>query len=943
MPKKESKIVEETVDDADITAIDDVDILENADNTDIVVREENASGDLMIYEPQKQDLILYEKLEKTKTTKRGIFSLIIIVIIALLIIAIGGFLYKGLSQESALSKDNFDLKPRNNEALAVDNETKALTVSPYEYNGILDLRKYFKSESSSLSFEIFTNDGKNRKIDKLDLASVYKQKDKNPEYTVKVSFKSNKKYFYTKLKFDFKNVIVLKTPSGDCQVSYNEYMKNRGSYITFFEKELRKNKILNAFSSKNDALNRDVKQWFFDTDRQQNFSIKEFEEIKKDNKVKELVLYSNNSFSNGITVEYKFIMGDGIFYTTYAKDGEELPNLDLLNDLKNKLIYPTMKRDVNDEFSDESREKAKEYYEFVGWFYKDDHQELGIKAGDEFKMDQKVPSTKFASYEIVPKFVRKAIDIYYMSSEDLLKSEDGYNLKDKKSTKAKLTKKDGGFNWEYELLTDVKDEGDTYFTNWVLKNGNNISNNDEMNIERLQKDETKVYLFPKYRNYIKARFELVNLENLQLNQINGRGSEKIFDKVNALNENKRIIGEVENYREIDGNYFEGYYLSNGEKIDENTTFSYIENFDNKIYIRYKKVKVSVSFDRLFFDSETQKLKNERLSTHSKFYETGKVSLGEILNEYKDEIINKYPDYIMEEKKADFTESLVGVKNQSFTITIRVPNIILKAKIDSYHSFEMPVYKGQILNMEYNYSSDRKIAGYKIKISDTEEIDFFTNSNLDKLVKKENDGKEFEANAYFEDRFDGTISIKKVFVDDNLEITDQNRIRTYYVKSKIKDIKLGSWAYHLYKDKLDYYQSIKDGEVSNPEIFEFVGTSGSWPNYAAVESEITFTYYRKSGELYFEYAPGTGKHFSIKLRTEQQIPYNEYSKLLHLMEPYIDAQKQVGKTFKGWGYGGSIHPELEAEKAKNFVLSWDFYNRYIAINSEHRKVLRPVYE
>ena len=939
MPKKENKIVEENVDYADITAIDDVDLSEN---TDIVVQEENAGSDVIVYEPQKQDLILYEKLEKTKTTKRGIFSLIIIIIIALLIIAIGGFLYKGLSQESALSKDNFDLKPRSNEALAVDNETKTLTVSPYEYNGFLDLKKYFKSESSSLSFDIFTSDGKNQKIEKLDLADVYKQKDKNPEYTVKVSFKSNKKYFYTKLKFDFKNVIVLKTPSGDCQVSYNEYMKNRGSYITFFEKELRKNKILNAFSSKNDALNRDVKQWFFDNNRQQNFSIKEFEEIKKDDKVKELVLYSNNSFSNGITVEYKFIMGDGIFYTTYAKDGDVLPDLDILNDLKNKLIYPTMKRDINDEFSDESREKAKEYYEFVGWFYKNDYDELGIKAGAEFKMDQKVPSIKYASYEIVPKFVRKAVDIYYMSGEDLLKNEDDYNLKDKKSTKAKLTKKDGGFNWEYELLTDVSDEGDTYFTNWFLKSGNDISNNAEINIERLKKDETKVFAFPKYRSYIKARFELVNLENLKLNQINGRDNEKIFDKVNALNENKRIIGEVENYREIDGNYLDGYYLSNGEKIDENTTFAYIESFENKIYIRYKKVNVSVNFDRLFFDSETQKLKTERISTHSKFYETGKVSLGEILNEYKDEIINKYPDYIMEEKKADFTGSLVGVKNQSFTITIRVPNIILKAKIDSYNEFEMPVYKGQILNMDYNYNSDQKVVGYKIKLSDTEEIDFFTNSNLDMLVKKENDGKEFVAQAYFEDRFDGTISIKKVFIDDNLKNTDPNRIRTYYVKSKIKDIKLGSWSYDLYKEKLDYYISIKDGEVSNPGIFEYVGSSGSWPNYQVVDSEITFTYYRKSAVLYFQY--GSDKHFEIRIRTEQEIQSNEYSKLLNLMAPYIEAQKQVGKTFKGWGYGNKLYPELEKEKARKFVLTWDFYNSHnVATNSNHRVVLIPIYE
>ena len=63
-----------------------------------------------------------------------------------------------------------------------------------------------------------------------------------------------------------------------------------------------------------------------------------------------------------------------------------------------------------------------------------------------------------------------------------------------------------------------------------------------------------------------------------------------------------------------------------------------------------------------------------------------------------------------------------------------------------------------------------------------------------------------------------------------------------------------------------------------------------------------------------------------------------------MAPYIEAQKQVGKQFKGWGYGNKLYPELEKEKARKFVLTWDFYNSHnVATNSNHRVVLIPIYE
>lgn len=114
----------------------------------------NKESDLIVFEPQKQDLILYEQLEKNKIHRRSMLSLILIILAFLLIVALGTSIYKILTTYTLLNADNFDLTPKNKEALQPLSD-KTLTVSPYEFNGMLDLRNYYKSKSSSLNFEYY--------------------------------------------------------------------------------------------------------------------------------------------------------------------------------------------------------------------------------------------------------------------------------------------------------------------------------------------------------------------------------------------------------------------------------------------------------------------------------------------------------------------------------------------------------------------------------------------------------------------------------------------------------------------------------------------------------------------------------------------------------------------------------------------------------------------
>ena len=250
-------------------------------------------SDLIVFEPQKQDLVLYEQLETNKIHRRSMLSLFLIIFAFFLIVVLGAGVYKILTTYTLLKLDNFDLTPKNDEALSPLAD-KTLTVSPYSFSGDLDLRKYYTSKSSTLNFEYYEKTSETSEytdvkyIKRISLSDVYENRYQQSRYVAKVMFKTVRKYYYVNLEFDYKNVINLKTPKGDVVASWKDYLEYPGTYKGFFEKELREKgkKILNPFTSKNDPINRDIETWFLDEKRKERFNHNRLVDIKRNNLLK---------------------------------------------------------------------------------------------------------------------------------------------------------------------------------------------------------------------------------------------------------------------------------------------------------------------------------------------------------------------------------------------------------------------------------------------------------------------------------------------------------------------------------------------------------------------------------------------------------------------------------------------------------------------------------
>ncbi len=885
---EKTKIKEEYV--SDIANYGDYD-----SNLDDELDKENAQKDLILYEPQKQDLMLYAELEKTKTNRRSLITLIVLIISAIIAVVIGIILYKGLTTYTELEKNSFDLKPKSEEALEPVNNN--LTVSPYNFKGNLDLRDYYDS-ASTLSFTYYKKkDEKGKKLEKLeniDLAKIYEKRANLDNYLVYIQFKTIRKYIYAGLNFDFKNVINLKTPKGDSLVSWKDYQKYPGAHTGFFEEVLRNNNLFDQFSGENDPLKKDAKDWFFDEERSKSFDKKELLKIKNDKKIKEIVLYSNNKFTEGITVRYRFLFSNDIQNTLFAKQNEVIEDQEYLDKLEKALIYPTMKIDnTTNKFNDEDRDKAKNYYFFDGWFYKQDYPESGISRGDKFDITKTVPNRPFASYDLIPRFRRRAMDIYYMSYEDIFKNEKDYNLDGKEKTIAQVSKNSlGMYEWVYELENYKSEHEDKYFINWINKDHDVVKNNMQFDIAKHDFENHRVYLYPRYKKYIKVDFSLLNLEDLKLDSIKGKDDETIESKMDEINKNIAKIEEIDNYH-TNENTLEGLFLTDGRKLDDTITFADLEKLANKIEIRYKKVPVTVTFKRFFYDNDKDALSSENSDEITKFYYKNTTTYKEILDEQIGIMKAKYPDYIYEKRTPDFDTIKLSDKKISLNINFRPYKIKLQIsgiKINGqWTQTTIDVYKDQKLTLNYDSIGNEEIYNYEYSLHNPitgkyDRYNFFKGDNLNSIITYENDSKKFLANPQTRKRKIGVVEITKIFIDESKPEGSPLRMRKYTFPEKIKNLPLGENI-----DSLKQYQDIRDNEISDPERFEIRKTIGNYPDYLNPETKIIYYYTLADVSLSFdsEYNPSFESfYFSGDVLIERTIRQSEFfAKLKEKIDNY----------------------------------------------------------
>ena len=880
----------------------------------------NKQSDLIVFEPQKQDLILYEQLEKNKIHRRSMLSLILIILAFLLIVALGTSIYKILTTYTLLNADNFDLTPKNKEALQPLSD-KTLTVSPYEFNGMLDLRNYYKSKSSSLNFEYYEKKGDTSEysnvkyVKNISLSDIYKRKNEKLNYVAKVIFKTIRKYYYVDLDFDFKNVINIKTPKGDVVSSWKDYIEYPGTYQGFFEKELREKgkNILNPFTSKNDPIKRDIETWYFDKSRQERFDRNKLIDIKRNVRIKENIIYSNNAFSNNFNVSYKFLYKNNIYGDFNAKPNENISenNKNYLKNLEQRFPYPSVKINSDGSYGDDLEEliNARNYYKLIGWFYLEDYPEVGISKGDEFKIDDIVPNLTYMTYKIVPKFERIALDIYYMESDDITQSESNYSLINKKKTRATLTKNNLGYDFEYNLEDYTKEYEEKYFINWIFKNGDKINNNDKFDISNLEFDKKNVYAYPKFEKYIYTEFYLLNFENLKLEKIKGKKNETILSKKKLIDKNRDTIEEVENYK-YGQNEFLGYYLSDGSNLTDDLTFEQVLRYSSKVEIRYKKVPISITFKRYFYNPSIKNTQSEEIKTFTKYYETGVNKLGDVVNDYKYEILAKYPDYIMENKEDDFNLKLVDIYKFNFTIILKAPSIMLQVKVkDNENYITYTVFKDQVLPMDINYLGNEEIKGYKIyeKVNGgvvETDITLFPNDNLNTLITNKNNNRTYIADAILQRSRTGIIQIEKIFIDEHKDKTDPLYIRKYIVSEKLRNLPLGdkpgdpqNGYYEQSGYVLNDFIKTNENEISDYDRFEYVSMDGAWPDYKNKETKYTY-YYRLARMETFVNCQGINiptydaPYEVINFTIEEKIKDNERFK------HYIKKFKEYIKTHVG---------------------------------------------
>ena len=812
--------------------------------------EESIEKDALLYDPQKQDLLIWQTLKRQEIHRRGILTLIITVILAAVIIALGSVLYTQLTEERPLNSENFDLKNKTDEALEPLSD-KTLTASPYSFNGNLELEKLYFSKSSDLKFIYYkknTNDKNNftnmTQIPDINLKEIYKNKDKLDNYAVKILFRNIRRYTYANLLFDFKNVINLKTPRGDVQVSWKEYLKNKDSFLEFFKCELIKSGLIESFLSSNEPILQDIKTWFLDEDRLQNFNHERLLDNKFDEKIKENVLYSNNKNTSGITVSYMFLLGTEYEKISF-KQGSKIEDSQkkIIKKLEDKIVYPTLKnKDNYSDFSSSEILEARKYHSFLGWYYELDYPEAGIRRGDKFDIEKNIPSNPFKTYKLSPKFERIAVDLYYMDEDDIFQSEDEYQFFGKVKKEVPLKKRaDGSYEFFYKLRSYKDDNENKYFQYWVKKDNTILSDNMEFDLSKLPENKKGIYAFPKFKKYVNVEFKLLNLENLNLGYIKGKDNETVLSKASELLKIHEKIKEVAGYKQNE-NSFNNYYLTNGDILRDDMTFHDLLEYGLKVEIRYNKIPVTTSFISYFYNSETNYLDPNNIGDYTKFYEKDQT-FRDVLNDYREMIDEKYPDSIFEPKSDSFLNKKIGEKAFKFTVNIYSPRISLKIENERYY-----IYKDQKINLNYfPKDKNKEVIGYKIV---GKNITFKNGDNLNSLIKKQDDNKEYECLPILKTRLDGVIQIEKVFIDPSKDINDPLRVRKYLVTKKITNVPLLNTATETYIRNLGH-RDITSDEINDPERFEFYDAAGLWPNYEHKETKYTYYYGLKKLNFKFQ--------------------------------------------------------------------------------------------
>ena len=584
--------------------------LETEITTDItpISSEQAGGGALVVYETQRQDIMVLEKTREQKAKKFSILAIIIIILIAILVVGISAGAYIGLTKVTPLDVNKIQLDPINStKAKAPDKKNDGkLVVSPDDFEKeITNLNEYYRNPKQSVEFKFLKKNGNSfSNVDRLNLNSIYKNRswnEANTDYYVRVTFVKERKYAILPLEINFKNIISIYSPNAteaaNEQSSQSTYMKvsdykeftdrGRGFESVFKQRILSKNII--QTQDLTDALRKDMEEWYFDSTRATQIKDKK-DLLDWQGKNQEIRAYASNARVGGKNIKVSIL---GTEYSSgYTKYISGNGDSTFLNKLKEKLVYPSTEfEDIVDPVTKKvvkrvakNKETAREYYELVDFVFAGT-DEVFTTDFDSIKTD-KIPGgynqtgDKLYNVTIEPRFRRKKVILRFLNENKEELANDGTNRYTDVTVEVN-TDGDKAKYGTFNLPNEYKfEDSEKYFANKWLTEGNLEVNGsgDRPSIPGFdiyvnKKDDVNrssyiVKLHPRSGRYVSISVVVANLldykikikeelrkENPTITEgeleslANKRFSELIFDNLPRLRgkENETLLSKLREY------------------------------------------------------------------------------------------------------------------------------------------------------------------------------------------------------------------------------------------------------------------------------------------------------------------------------------------------------------------------------------------------------------
>lgn len=828
--------------------------LEQDLSTDIapISSNQDGAGALVVYETQRQDIMVLEKTREQKAKKFSILAIIIIILITILVVGISAGAYIGLTKVTPIDLKKMQLDTKNSvKAKTPDKRNDGkLVLSPDDFEKKLTtLNEYYYNPKQSVEFQFLKQSGKGyANVKELDLKAIYNSRslnEANTDYRVKVIFVKERKYAILPLEINFKNIVSIYSPNASeaanettnqsTYMKFSDYKdfveKGRGFESVFKQRILSKNII--STQDLTDALRKDMEEWYFDSTRATQIKDKKdlYDWQGRNNEIR---AYASNARVGGKNIKVSIL---GTEYSSgYTKYISSTGDSTFLAKLKEKLIYPSTEFEETIDPKTKkvirrvatNTEKAREFYELVDFVLAGTNE---VFTSDfENIRTEKIPGgydqaeNKLYNVTIEPRFRRKKVILKFLNENKEELANDGSNEYIDQTVEVDSNGESDAKYQQFQLPQKYQfSDPDKYFANKWLTEGNLEVNGstDKPSIPGFdifvnKKDDINrsnyiVRLHPRSGRYVSISVVVSNLldykikikedkrkENPTISEseldsmVNKIFSEMKFDNLPNLRgkEDDILVDKLSSY-----------------KTDYNIAFP--SDFGNEIgYFKNQtdeRIADDVTFGRFGNVAEIRFSKVPiKMTRYDSYFD---YNLQETRG--KTSVYVRYYDVDETYKRAfDFIDNLVNTEQTSYLVNKSIDDVNLKIKrVGNDEIIFTTKVKQIVVNFYYIAGSEflhEQKFYYNQKITHSQipslknkffksylynSTDYKEDDTFNELIKQNPNDTKFEMFANWQNRNDGKFVLTRVFYDENNQANGANVFENVVYSDK-KDYELG---------------------------------------------------------------------------------------------------------------------------------------------------------